>query len=690
MIDINNIKTPKNLELAYTRLITNPEATYKNYFRHIYAAYGMALSKNLKNLSLKIKAGFLPYNSYRVFAPKPNGLSRVFTILSIEDQIVYQAFANKLADQMQVDKVVNRYKKRVFGNLYNGKGNQFFFMDWESSFKAYTRAIFQAYDNGNNYIASFDLTACYDSINHRLIRDILIHYHFSENCADYLIRLLEKWCSSDSKYLIGVGIPQGPQASGVFAEAILGEYDDFLEKLQKFHSFEFFRYVDDIRILAKDEETVKLVLFLLDLKSKELGLFPQSSKITAHKIVDISEEVKQISKPLFEEDDEETVKAEKASKALTKLVKQKSNDITSIKRYFQYLEPCAKNNSLAIKLMTKYPDTIHSFVYYVQRYPRKIPTSIVSFIKDNCSDRTKQYLSGQLLSASTNNISRQTTIELGNLAYSILLKESKEKFIYDPLFKEQLYLLLVLSGRNTKKTFVMKVKKEQSWWIRQQLIQDLIKCSAPDQIVENVVSISLMDNNPDDALVAAMNYIVKPEKYKLPKTALISSLAQESLKKAGIIHRSKYTTSQINNYIEIITGRKCSLPWKKVLGNSHDAVERSIFMASCYWSTDITAFVNIWDSIDDAILNALYNKHRGLGTYALGNVGSIIGSTRLIAAFPVFYKLIKEIHALRLSSYLSHSKVRSTGQYTGPIPYREKKRILKLLINGLTDLESNW
>ena len=56
----------------------------------------MAKDRNINNLSVKMKSGYVAEESYKVYAPKPNGLNRMYTLMSIEDQIVYQAFANKL------------------------------------------------------------------------------------------------------------------------------------------------------------------------------------------------------------------------------------------------------------------------------------------------------------------------------------------------------------------------------------------------------------------------------------------------------------------------------------------------------------------------------------------------------------------------------------------------------------------
>lgn len=93
MVTIANIAKQSNLALAYTRLLTNPEGTYKNFFRDTYSIYGMASEKNIALLQKRVKAGYLPTQSIRVFMPKANGLNRMYTLLSIEDQIVYQAYA---------------------------------------------------------------------------------------------------------------------------------------------------------------------------------------------------------------------------------------------------------------------------------------------------------------------------------------------------------------------------------------------------------------------------------------------------------------------------------------------------------------------------------------------------------------------------------------------------------------------
>ena len=128
MFSIKDVAKQSNLILAYNRLLTNPESTYKNFFRDSYSAYGIAIEKNIILLRSKMKSGYLPTNTIRVFMPKANGLSRMYTLMSIEDQIVYQAYANVLAEGLvAIPQVRKRYKKSVFGNLYSNSVSQFFY-----------------------------------------------------------------------------------------------------------------------------------------------------------------------------------------------------------------------------------------------------------------------------------------------------------------------------------------------------------------------------------------------------------------------------------------------------------------------------------------------------------------------------------------------------------------------------------
>lgn len=109
-----------------------------------------------------------------------------------------------------------------------------------------------------------------------------------------------------------------------------------------------------------------------------------------------------------------------------------------------------------------------------------------------------------------------------------------------------------------------------------------------------------------------------------------------------------------------------------------------------YWKTDLTAFVNLWDTMDDRICSLIAKDHIELGGYTLGKIGAINKSKGFIGNIPKFHKMCMELHCLRLQSHLSHSEIRSTHQYTGPIPQSKRKTILKLIDEGIRELIQFW
>lgn len=676
-----------NLKLAYSRLVTNPEDTYKNFFRDTYRTYGMTSEKNLLLLQKKLKAGYIPMDSVREFFPKANGLSRMYTLLSIEDQIVYQAYANVIAERLSANKQVKkRYKKTVFGNLYTDNASIFFYQRWQDSYRTYTQAMKKSYEKGNTYIASFDLTACYDSINHNVLDKLLRdRCHLSDEFVQTFTSLLKKWMSPGS-IEISTGVPQGPQASGIIAEVVLGEYDAFVEKLKKKYSFDYFRYVDDIKILGDNDQTLHWILFLLDLKSKELGLFPQASKISVHKIEAIQEEINSISKPLFEDDINysEKERSDMALRTLRDLLKTNPSDQTSIKRLIRMIIPGTKSNRLIIDLVQKQPNLIHTFAYYVKRYPRTLPPSICDYIHDCLNDNTKQFASGLLLECAFNKISDKEREKILDRAKAMINLDKQKQFIVDSRLKAYL-ISLVISSRDSAQRRDINFLNKCNWWIKTKAIYMGDVSDSIANYGNTFIYNSLKSDTQDIALAAAYHYLTADNEDR-PRTAELSPIAQILFEQAGIINRKRINYTQINRYLDNIAEVKSKVQWKKKLGSDHDHLEKQMFIAMGYWKTDLTAFINLWDTIDDKLCSIIIQKNPMLGGYTLGNIGGMKDNKKLIAALPEFYSMCMEIHDLRLSSHLSHPVIKKTQQYTGPISSKKRRRIKKIINKGYQEL----
>src|SRR5688572_17942077 len=110
----------ENVALAWMRVLSNQEASYKNYFRAIYKSYSLVSAEHLRGLRSRLMAGsFRTTPVERVFYPKNSGIQRPIALLAVEDQIVYQALVNVVADRLY-PRVQHRYGRLVFGNLYAG------------------------------------------------------------------------------------------------------------------------------------------------------------------------------------------------------------------------------------------------------------------------------------------------------------------------------------------------------------------------------------------------------------------------------------------------------------------------------------------------------------------------------------------------------------------------------------------
>ena len=99
--DLETAWSANNLKRAWLWTTTNTEVRFKNYFRHIYRAYSLAPNKNLANLRKRLsREAYHPTHSTKIYFPKKSGVLRPYSLLAVEDQIVYQALVNVVADRM--------------------------------------------------------------------------------------------------------------------------------------------------------------------------------------------------------------------------------------------------------------------------------------------------------------------------------------------------------------------------------------------------------------------------------------------------------------------------------------------------------------------------------------------------------------------------------------------------------------
>jgi hypothetical protein len=285
----------ENLQRAWQWIRSNPDRTYKSHFREVYSAYATADGALLKHLKNRLdRSIFEPSDACKLFLPKPSGILRPYTLLGIEDQIVYQAMANVVAERLH-PRVRGKYNRQVFGHQYAGASSLWFYRRWTDGYKAFNKAAETVFASGYVWTASFDLTAFYDSIDHNVLRHMLKEIGLDHDFCMQLTRLLNKWTATTTQIYHDHGIPQGPLSSGLISEAVLKHFDD---NFRTRFDVKYFRYVDDIRLFAKSEDHLRHALVSLDRLSKDVGLFPQSGKIDIHRVTNIQDELKSVSSPV--------------------------------------------------------------------------------------------------------------------------------------------------------------------------------------------------------------------------------------------------------------------------------------------------------------------------------------------------------------------------------------------------------
>jgi len=191
------------------------------------------------------------------------------------DRFIYQAICTYLIPFF--DPLLSN---RVFSHRYNSHGKpRYLFKHRIELWNTFENISHLSIVDGNtllitdlfNYFEHISI----DAVENSFIRMICkIKASGSEkntirNAISTLRTLLEKWCFNDRH-----GLPQNRDASSFIANVVL----DQIDKNMVSYGFDYFRYVDDIRIICKDKFEAKKALNTLILELRKLGFNINSKK----------------------------------------------------------------------------------------------------------------------------------------------------------------------------------------------------------------------------------------------------------------------------------------------------------------------------------------------------------------------------------------------------------------------------
>ena len=197
--------------------------------------------------------------------PKDNLGLRPVCILSMIDRIVYQALFNQGILGFKIDGQLS--EKVCFANRINEdeKDERFispYFKPWEN----FCEQQEKAFNRGFTWKLDVDMQQYYEHVSiNKLVDTLRGDFGIKD---DKLLTLLERMlCEWTEDADMPKGIPQGPNASAILANAYLAPLDKLAENELIGRKLRYFRYADDIVLMGKDKTDVliavgKIVNFL--------------------------------------------------------------------------------------------------------------------------------------------------------------------------------------------------------------------------------------------------------------------------------------------------------------------------------------------------------------------------------------------------------------------------------------------
>jgi len=681
MSDFRQIWAIENLRLAWQRIRSNPDRAYKSYFRDSYTAYAIASEAQLNHLQNRLRRGIYgPTDACKIYFPKPSGVLRPYSLLCVEDQIVYQAIANIIAEKL-VPHVKSKYEKEVFGHLYAGMKSPWFYKRWSEGYSAFNSASEAAFNAGYVWTASFDLTAFYDSIDHHVLRQMLARIGVTNDLVEFLIQCLTKWTATATQIYHNHGIPQGPLSSGLIAEVVLKHFD---ENHRINYKVAYLRYVDDIRLFAKEEKHLRYSLVKLDRLSKDVGLFPQSSKIDIHQVGNIHDELKSISTPYEALFLMPSINQLSLRKSIAELTPGKRGYIVLNPTRFKFLVASATASNQLMDRLWKVFDRAPHYYPQVASHLSKFKVLSDKQAKRLLLEIEAQDIYPAVRAALINSaIGRIPSTYLAR--FRTICKNLWQPKFHQPDLSNALWSWLQdRSGLTLAQQKYGLTKVRPDWLLASMHYKTRwLEIDAVDRA--NLLNTSLRSKSADVALAAAWiaafleTSIRGPSKELNPQAVIL-------LKELGVLKRAGSFVCGIRKSIYEMTSMDIPIDWRSIFGPNYKKAEAQIVSSKGYFETSATAWVNSMDAFNDWLLDSLYKVDPSLGFYKLGDVGSVMNSKKMKIKYPLLHRYFNEIHDRRYLSHLSHAVVRANQKPTRAIKFEWLKTGSRHLRNAMTEL----
>jgi hypothetical protein len=309
---------------------------------------------------------YKPDTADYIYVSKKNLGVRPVAVLSTTDRIIYQAILNP---EILGKKIDNRLLDCCYGNRVEGE--EAYLHDWRERWHNYNNDQLEALKEGFVYFVEFDISSFFSSISiSKLIEILEKDFKISDDkILEILERQLATWNNSDLR----LGIPQGSEASFVLANAYLYPLDSYLNEIND-GSFKYFRYNDDVVVMAKEEDIRKDIIYKSSVFLQEYNLNLNEKTETAEK-----KEIKKIIKDkmyfvdyggiiITSSDKVEQIKKELS--VILKKISEKKEAKSDLSKLTYYLKADSYNEIFheVIDLIPRLSSLAPFVVRYLERY----------------------------------------------------------------------------------------------------------------------------------------------------------------------------------------------------------------------------------------------------------------------------------------------------------------------------------
>lgn len=663
-----------NLNRAWRWISNNPDRLYKDICRPSYADYSTCITNVLSDVRDRgLRGLYEPSLARKIQLPKAKELSRTYSVLTLEDQLVYQAMVNVVAERF-APRVKRSSLVLSFGHIYAGKTSKTFYRDWRKCRREYINSAKRAFLRGLTHTAVFDLTNCYDTVSHTVIDHLFQNMGFDRDFRDLFRELLRRWTpAADGGIFLDAGIPQGPLGSGLVAELVLGNFD--LQFDQNITVRKYMRYVDDIRVFGRSPDDLNRCIWALESTAKSLGLHPQSSKVDVHEVTDIYAELKSVSVPAEDLGSGRRFDQDKVRRRLIQLTPRfEVKDETRFKFVLSSATPEARLTQRLLRVLERRQSLFLPILGYMgkyQRFPGKCAETVLRLIADN---RLRPFVRASLIDVSRNRLSPSQEGAL-NRSAKVLVKEGQPVDVRTACAKR--VIKNGLAGPRLSRQLVTN----DHWWVRAELTRSLNNQGLSLRQLAALLSHLICDPNSEVATAAAL---------QVTQFRLVPQIRHDYWNPIAAKILRRMPSRQrcgVHQALSKLIGRDIPrLNWRRSFGPDYRWMEEHAIECERLVSTNPTAFVNALDVLLDMLLSKLHGLDRTLGTYQLGNLGGILQSTKLRTSYPRTSAFVAAVHTERGRSRYSHPVNRSTGKKTGSVPEAFVAKVRKDLPKVLIEL----